>query len=206
MSEKIVEYIYKATLFFVRAVALNIIWIMLTLVGLGIFGIIPATISVVTVFRKWEISEDEFNWIHLVWKTYVDAFMKCLLVSFSFFLILVCLLLSLVTLGQSSIILYCLINFTIFYMVFLFIPFFAVNYSHMDITIRELVRNAIFLPVMWAGLTFKIIILYGGIFILMNLIPGLIPIISISITLCLISSFLLKKWNNIILSRREENL
>lgn len=55
-----------------RLVWTNILWIGFTLLGLIIFGIMPATVALFTVTRKWTMKEFEFS----IWKLFKETYFK----------------------------------------------------------------------------------------------------------------------------------
>ncbi|RCW67010.1 YesL family protein [Saliterribacillus persicus] len=72
---------------------LNIIWITMTLLGLGIFGIFPATAAVFVITRKWITGQKDIPILSTFWKYYKEGFLQAnvlgfLLVIFSYILYL----------------------------------------------------------------------------------------------------------------------
>src|SRR5699024_679089 len=71
---------------------INILWIIFTILGLGIFGLFPATAAMFAVARKWIIlGERDFNVLPMFWKFYRQDFFKLngfalLFYAFGFFL------------------------------------------------------------------------------------------------------------------------
>jgi len=56
-----------------KFVYLNAVWIFLSLLGLGLFGLFPATISVFTVVRKW-LKKEEVPILSTCWNVYKESF------------------------------------------------------------------------------------------------------------------------------------
>lgn len=54
----------------------NILWILFTLLGLGIFGIGPSTIAMYTVFRRWAMGESDVPVFIIFWKAFKESFLK----------------------------------------------------------------------------------------------------------------------------------
>ncbi|MBM7580126.1 YesL family protein [Jeotgalibacillus terrae] len=48
----------KASYWMIRAAYLNILWILFTVIGLGIFGLFPATVAMFTIAKQWMIEKD----------------------------------------------------------------------------------------------------------------------------------------------------
>lgn len=55
---------------------INILWIMFSLLGLVVVGLMPATVSMFAVIRKLVIEEEEIPIFRLFWKKYKDEFVK----------------------------------------------------------------------------------------------------------------------------------
>lgn len=49
---------------------LNLLWILFSVVGLGVLGVGPATVSVFTVIRQWLYSDGDFS----IWKTFLETY------------------------------------------------------------------------------------------------------------------------------------
>ncbi|AOV08605.1 YesL family protein [Sporosarcina ureilytica] len=54
----------------------NLLWIGFTLLGLGIFGFMPATVALFTVTRKWTMGEHDIPIFGTFWSTYKKEFFK----------------------------------------------------------------------------------------------------------------------------------
>ncbi|ENH96494.1 hypothetical protein J416_10371 [Gracilibacillus halophilus YIM-C55.5] len=65
---------YRISLWITRFAWLNVLWILGTAIGLLIFGIMPATISMFTVVRKWVRKEYDISIYHTFLSTYKKEF------------------------------------------------------------------------------------------------------------------------------------
>ena len=63
----------------------NILWIFFTLLGLGLFGIMPATTGLFTLLRKGIMGEDHEPALRIFWKTYRREFIPSNLIGLLFF-------------------------------------------------------------------------------------------------------------------------
>ncbi|MGG4488291.1 YesL family protein [Metabacillus idriensis] len=75
-NQKFRETFYHLTDWIVRLIYLHLLWVAFTLLGLVLFGWVPASIAAQTILRKWMISEQPFNTIQLFWKTYRKEFLN----------------------------------------------------------------------------------------------------------------------------------
>lgn len=75
--ERVALGFYKFSVWITRLAYLNILWIAFTIVGLGIFGIMPATIAMFSVARKWIVMDEQDTPIFKTfWNTYRNDFVK----------------------------------------------------------------------------------------------------------------------------------
>src|SRR5699024_12881812 len=65
----------------------NLLWIFFTVACLGVFGIMPATVAMFTVTRRWNMKETEFSIWHLFKDTYIKSFKESNLIGLIFLLI-----------------------------------------------------------------------------------------------------------------------
>ena len=71
---KIAEIIYKF-------VALNLIWLLFVLLGLGIFGFMPATVALFAVTRQWIKGEKDLKLFQTYWHYYKADFIRSNLIG-----------------------------------------------------------------------------------------------------------------------------
>ena len=53
MLSRLMSYVYVFADWFVRLLVLNLLWVVLTVIGLGIFGWLPATLTVIYILKNW---------------------------------------------------------------------------------------------------------------------------------------------------------
>ncbi|SER28677.1 Uncharacterized membrane protein YesL [Gracilibacillus ureilyticus] len=68
--------LYKVSLWVTRFAWLNILWLISTLIGLILFGLMPATIALFTVVRKWVQKDYDVNVFATFSKAFKDNFIK----------------------------------------------------------------------------------------------------------------------------------
>lgn len=59
-----------------RLVAVNALWVLFTLLGLVVVGIMPATAALFAVLRRWAIHEDEVPVLRCFWRAYRAEFRR----------------------------------------------------------------------------------------------------------------------------------
>ncbi|TQS71080.1 DUF624 domain-containing protein [Ornithinibacillus gellani] len=67
---------YTFSVWITRLAYLNFLWVIFTLLGLGLFGIMPATVAMFAVVRKWNMGEKDIAIFKLFWQTYRQEFVK----------------------------------------------------------------------------------------------------------------------------------
>lgn len=67
---------YKFAVWVTRLAYLNILWVAFTIVGLGLFGLMPSTMAMFAVARKWVMGERDIPIFKTFWDTYKKDFVK----------------------------------------------------------------------------------------------------------------------------------
>ncbi|WP_279326382.1 YesL family protein [Bacillus litorisediminis] len=71
----------------VRLVWTNLLWMAFTIMGAGVFGIMPATVAMFTVTRKWKLKEFDFSIRKLFIATYKREFVRSNIIGLIFSII-----------------------------------------------------------------------------------------------------------------------
>lgn len=193
-KQAVAQKVYEITLLISRLALMNLMWIAFTIMGLGVFGLVPATVAIVGVFRSYEREGDAFRWSARAWQLYKAAFRRFWLVSFLFVAVCASLTLSLWVLkyqnGPWLVPLVALV-----YVVALALPYLAANEANFELTIPALVKNSLLLPAMWTLTSIKILAVEAITVVLCALLPGLIPVMCASVPLFVVSALITVRWN-----------
>ncbi|MBC2188046.1 YesL family protein [Listeria booriae] len=73
--EKIDKF-FVASQWLIRFVWANLVWLFLIIIGLGIFGFMPATAALFAVTRKWSQKDIDIAIWPTAWKAYKKAFLE----------------------------------------------------------------------------------------------------------------------------------
>ena len=73
---------YKFCVWAMRFFYLNFLWLVFTIAGLVIFGLMPATTAMFGVVRKWILEDKEIPITSVFWKTYKKEFVQSNLLGF----------------------------------------------------------------------------------------------------------------------------
>ena len=78
MEEKgVMGGFYRVSEWIMRLAYVNLLWIFFTLIGGIIFGVMPATVAIFAVTRKWIMDkEEDFPVFKLFWKSYRSEFLR----------------------------------------------------------------------------------------------------------------------------------
>lgn len=78
---------YRICIWVTRFVYLNLLWLLFIIVGLVVFGAIPATTSMFAVVRKWVMGETEIPIFKTFWQSYRKEFIKANILGYLLILI-----------------------------------------------------------------------------------------------------------------------
>jgi len=187
-------------------VYLNILWIMFTIMGLGLFGFFPATVSMFTIIRQLLLKE-ETSIIKTFFQTYKREFFKANGVGLILFILAYILYMDLLFLDTIQNIFFyffqiALIIVSILYLITL-IYIFPV-YVHFQLKFFQYFKHAfligVFSPLMNLAIIAGFVILY----FIYKWIPGLIPIFGLSLVSLLITRCVMLAFNRF--EKRQQKL
>lgn len=165
----------------------NVLWFLFMVLGLGIFGIAPATVALFAVNRKWVMGENDVPIFQTFWKVYKKEFVKAnllgLIVFLAGYIIYVDLAYFPPTNMVSVIIRYIIIAVGVMFIVTTIYVFPV--YVHYNGNIKSYIKFAFLFAFSYPLFTFAIIIGVMIIYTLLSLVPGVIPFFGI----CVVSYF-----------------
>lgn len=184
IQEKIGK-LYEFSTWVYRLAYLNILWLLFSILGLGIFGIVPATVASFAVSREWIKNKNENNIFFLFWKVYKKELIKSNLLGLTLFFIGFALYLNFeFSMMQTNIFIFGIIRvfFLIsFFVYFLTLVFVFPSYVHFELKVFQLLKHSFFIAVARPLETMIILLLFSVIYFTLLLIPGLIPFFGISL-------------------------
>lgn len=165
-----------------RLAYINILWLLFCIVGLGIFGLFPATSAMFAITRKLVIGEKNFKIFPDFWKHFKQDFMKANGFGVIILITMYLLYFDFKFVEQSSnfqflvpILLFILISFIIT-LIFLF-PVF----SHFKLRFFQYIKQSFFIAITSPIELFAIGASAALIYFVMTLFPGAIPLFSGSV-------------------------
>jgi len=161
---------------------LNILWIFFTILGLGIFGFIPATVALFAIVRKWVMRDTDVPIFTTFWKIFRQEFLKSSMLGGSLLLIGYILYIDFLYLPSDG--LFALVRFGLMVVALLYIivllyifPLFV----HYEWKNRLYIKYALVLGASHPHYTLLMIIGIGIVYYASVNIPGIIPFFSISL-------------------------
>ncbi|SER81663.1 Uncharacterized membrane protein YesL [Propionibacterium cyclohexanicum] len=195
MNPKTAQKIYEITLMASRLVMMNLLWIVFVLLGGVVFGIVPATVVVVSIFRDDRVKDDEFSWVRLAWQRYFPAVRRFAGVSVIFSVLLIGAILAHQLPGVHDLIPAWLALLVVVLLTCLFLPYLAVNDAHFTIDRISLVKNSLLLPILWPLTSIRLVLTEAAMILLCWLVPGLLPFVAVSVPLYLATWLLTARWD-----------
>ncbi|MEK3887217.1 YesL family protein [Bacillus sp. FSL K6-3431] len=184
-----------------RLAYVNALWFLFTVIGLGVFGIAPATVALFTINRKWMMGETDVPIFNTYWKVYRKEFLKSNLLGLALIIAGFILYVDLAYLPTEgfvyTIIRYAIIAVSFVYLIVLLYIFPV--YVHFNGNLKNYFKFALVYGLSYPHFTFMMIIgamlLYTG----LNFVPGIIPFFSI----CLLAYMIM--WIALQVFKRVEN-
>lgn len=166
---------YRFAVWATRLAYLNILWIAFTILGLGIFGIIPATVAMFAVTRKWVHRETDIPIFKTFWESYKKEFIQANILGIILFLIAYLLVIQFNILYHQESLMYKLASFSIVALMILYaiiITYFFPIFVHFDLRTFDYIKWPFIIGIVHPILT---IVLIVGIGILVNILLTTIP-------------------------------
>ncbi|CAM4056575.1 YesL family protein [Lederbergia lenta] len=158
----------------------NALWFLFTVIGLGVFGIAPATVALFTINRKWMLGETDVPIFNTYWKVYRKEFLKSNLLGLALMIVGFILYVDLAYLPTEGFV-YTIIRYAIIAVSFVFLIvllYIFPVYVHFNGNLRKYFKYALVCGLSYPHFTFMMIIaamlLYTG----LSLFPGIIPFFS----------------------------
>ncbi|MEO4052544.1 DUF624 domain-containing protein [Solibacillus sp. CAU 1738] len=192
------EGIHRFSTVVVQLIYVNFLWLLFTVLGLGLFGLFPATIALFTVLRKL-LTTDQVSISKLFWETYKSEFFKTngyAWITYAVIFILAIDFYVVYTL-EGTLQLLVVPLFIVLYIVISTILFFFPVYVHFELSYWQYIKQAFLIglvsPLTFFLLVFYLVALYG----VFNLLPGAIPLFAISLFAYLNMRLSIKAFNKI---------
>lgn len=174
---------YQISEWVTRFAYLNLLWICFTVVGLVFLGIMPASVAMLTVIRKWLKGDKEITIGKLFMTTYKKEFVKANALAVFLFVSAYILFINFQLLVQftgvmHSIFFLFLVMTTCAYILMLF--FIIPVYVHYNLPFYQHIRQAFLISLLSPLVVMVMVIMLLSAYYLFMFIPGLIPLFGAS--------------------------
>jgi uncharacterized membrane protein YesL len=184
VNKVFIESYYDLCVWITKFAYLNILWFLFTFIGLGIFGIMPATAAMFAVVRKWASGEKEIRVYRVFLKIYRQEFLKSNLVGYTVLLIGYGLFMELQILRAQESLFYSIVSFGVlglFLMYFIMAIYLFPIFVHFQLRTFQYIKWAFIIGATHPILT---ITLAGGLgiihFIIFSKLPALFLVFGMS--------------------------
>jgi uncharacterized membrane protein YesL len=163
---------------------LNFLWILFTILGLGVFGFMPATVATFTIARKWLKQEEDVQIGKTLFSTYKKEFIKSNGIGFILAIIGMILYVNYqyINVIENPIIHIVIVSFifmmSIFYMIL--VLYIVPVYVHFELKLSQYFKYALMIGIMNIPLTILMILSIYLLYLFLMFIPGLIPLFVVS--------------------------
>ncbi|MFS0750058.1 YesL family protein [Oceanobacillus sp. 1P07AA] len=166
---------YTIAVWITRFAYVNILWVAFTILGLGIFGFMPATVAMFAIVRKWNIGDPDIAIFPLFWKTYRQEFLKTnglglLLAAIGYLLTI-----EFQILGTQTSLIYQMVQFSVVVMLILFVmvvAYFFPIYVHFNLKTMDYIKWPFIIGIIHPILT---VVLLVGVGLLLSITFYLLP-------------------------------
>jgi len=176
--------LYRCTEWIYKLALVNLIWIGLTIFGLVLFGVGPATAGLYSVLRKWMNGQTDCPIFKTFFSVYKREFLRANLLSWSFIFAFFILYLDFKFIsgftGALHIIGIAFLLSIFFLAIITFMYIFPVN-AYFETNVKNCFKTALLIGLSQLHLTLLMIVSTLLFFFLMRLFPGIIPFYGISV-------------------------
>ncbi|MGP4039584.1 YesL family protein [Gracilibacillus sp. D59] len=177
-------FIYKTGEWAIRLFYTNLLWIFFTLLGLGVFGLMPATVSLFAVLRQWIIKKEDFPIFRSFLYYYRKEFIKSNLFGLLFLVVGSIIRVDIIFLKESSTLFLQILSgvmLCIGLLYFIILLYFFPVYVHFDISFTQHLKYALIIGVSQVSSTIMMVLGLALVFCLYWYISGLIPLFFMSL-------------------------
>lgn len=176
--------IYQIGVWTIRLFYTNLLWFVFTLLGLGIFGIMPATVSLFAVLRQWVLKKEEFPIFKRFLYHYRKEFVKSNLFGLLFLVVGFIIRVDIIFLSESSTLMLQILSGVMLCIGLLFVIillYFFPIYVHFDISFTQHIKYAFIIGISQISSTIMMIVGLIAVFCLYWYVSGLIPLFFMSL-------------------------
>lgn len=183
---------YRLCEWVIKLAYINILWILFTCMGLIIFGIYPATTAVFSLMRKFMKGDTDYPIFKSFWQNYKKDFLKSNYLGLIISVVGVVLYLDIYFVAQTNhtilqLVYYPLLLITIVFLLTLLYVFPV--FSHYDVNVFLVFRNAVMIMVSYPLHTFMMALGVVAVYFSFQSFPGVIPFYHVSLLAFILAWF-----------------
>ncbi|MGE6628812.1 YesL family protein [Bacillus sp. NPDC077027] len=161
----------------------NLLWLLFTLLGLGLFGIMPATTALFSVMRKWIRGSEQVGIFKTFWHAYKQEFLRSNMIGAVLLCIGTIIYVDLAYIYPTTFFLHVL-RFVIYIFGFLFIAMLFYIFpllAHFDWKKRLYLKFSLLLSISYLQYTLSMLAFTVVLYIVFAYLPGIVPFFSVSL-------------------------
>ncbi len=176
--------LYRLTEHIQMLVYINFLWIFFSLVGLIIFGILPATVAMFIIINKWIKEGNNLKVFKIYWREYKNNFIKTNITGLIMVVVGYNLYFNFIFFKSQEGAIYLVLlggtlGLSILYLI-VFLYIFPVFVKYPDLRILNLLKNSLFIGILTPGYTLLMILTVVIISIIFIFVSFLLPLVSAS--------------------------
>jgi len=184
-ASKMFSEFYRICEWIWRLAYINILWMLASLAGLVVFGLLPATVAMFAVLRKWVMKELDIPVFQTFINTYRKEFIKAnalglILLSGGYIIYFNYLFLATVKGSIHTVLLVGQLCTLFIYLITVFFIFPV--YVHYELKLLQYVKLAAIIGIVNPLTTIVLALSFVLLYHIFYIIPGLIPLYSVSVT------------------------
>ena len=199
---------YRISEWIMRLAYVNLLWFSFTLLGGIIFGIMPATITLFAITRKWEMDkEEDFPIFKTFWESYRKNFMKANLLGVFLFIVwgtVVLYYAYLDVLPNNLFIIFQIIFYSIVLIVgFIFVFIFPV-FVHYNLSLKQYFINSFVIAMSFPHYTILMVFIISVSIIVFQFVPILAVFFGVSLNVFLLMKISFNAFTKITLKQYQK--
>ncbi|WP_040978051.1 YesL family protein [Oceanobacillus jeddahense] len=155
---------YIFAIWITRFAYLNLLWMLFTMAGLLFFGIMPATVAMFAIVRKWQRGEDEVRVFTTFWVIYKQEFWKANCIGLTLFALGYLFSIQFQILGAQSALIYQMAQFSIviiFALLVILLVYLFPVYVHFELKIIGYLKWPLIIAIVHPILTIFLVACMG---------------------------------------------
>lgn len=159
--------LYRLAEWITRFAYVNFLWIIFTICGLVVFGLLPATASMFTVIRKWVLGEQDIKIFKTFFESYRKEFLKANIIGYILVIIGYILSIEFKILRASDQLIYFVGSYgviALFILYFIVLIYFFPIFVHFNLKLSEYFKWPFMIGIIHPILTLFLIVVISGLY------------------------------------------